>query len=157
MYKLRSGDIIMRILLILFFSISTIYGQTSRTPEEVVKYALNALTNGDIEKLITVTEHAELRQAKELLATVGGDEWKKNELLKQYRSLKSWSVVESAEHDINGRKIAVVSTEWIILASLENNPKNIAQGESSQRTVFVDYMLEKFDNQWKIISRKSLN
>ncbi len=145
----------MRILFVLLFTISTSFAQ-DRSPAEVVKYALTALTNGDVEKLITVTENAELRQAKELLAMIGGSERRKNEVLKQYKNLKSWVVLETTNHDINGRKIAVVSTEWIVFIPIEDNP-NIKKQEPIDRKVYVDYMLEQFDGQWKIISRRSLN
>ncbi len=145
----------MRILFVLLFTIGTSFAQ-DRTPAEVVKYALTALTNGDVEKLITVTENAELRQAKELLATIGGSEWRKNEVLKQYKNLKSWAVLETTNHDINGRKIAIVSTEWVVFIPIEDNP-NIKKQEPIDRKVYVDYMLEQFDGQWKIISRRSLN
>ncbi len=142
------------ILLLLFLSTNISFSQEATgTPEDVVKIALTALTNGDIDTLITVTENSELRKAKELLASVGTSATKKKELLNQYKTLKSWEIKESTEHKINNRTVTIVSTKWVILPSLESSPK----AESQNQTVYVNYMLEKFNGTWKIISRKSLN
>ena len=143
-------------LLFLFTNI-TFSQKTTGTPEDVVKIALTALTNGDIDTLITVTENSELRKAKELLASVGYNTSKKKDLLNQYKSLKSWEITESTEHTLNNRTVTIVSTKWVISPSLESSPKTMIQKESVDQTVYVNYMLEKFDGKWKIISRKSLN
>ena len=143
-------------LLFLFTNI-TFSQKTTGTPEDVVKIALTALTNGDIDTLITVTENSELRKAKELLASVGNNTSKKKDLLNQYKSLKSWEITESTEHTLNNRTVTIVSTKWVISPSLESSPKTMIQKESADQTVYVNYMLEKFDGKWKIISRKSLN
>ena len=146
------------ILLLLLLSTTITFSQkTTETPEDVVKIALTALTNGDIDTLIKVTENAELRKAKELLASVGTDATKKKELLNQYKSLKSWEIKESTEHTMNNRNIAIVSTKWVISPSLESDPKTMLQKKAPDHTIYVNYMLEKFDGKWKIISRKSLN
>ena len=146
------------ILSLLFLSANITFSQkTTATPEDVVKIALTALTNGDIDTLITVTENSELRKAKELLASIGNNTAKKKELLNQYKTLKSWEIKESTEHTLNNRNVAIVSTKWVIVPSLESAPKNMVQNESPDQTVYVNYMLEKFDGKWKIISRKSLN
>ncbi|MGL5955593.1 MAG: hypothetical protein ACRC0X_03165 [Brevinema sp.] len=142
----------MQILIMVFFIIGTTYSQE---PSEVVQYALTALTNGDIKKLIAITENAELRQVKELLQAIEGSPKKKDELLQQYRSLKSWTIEESTIHEIDGRTIAVVSTKWIVRNTLERDPKNLATVQDHM--IYVDYMLEKYQDQWKIISRRSLN
>ena len=143
-------------LLFLFTNI-TFSQKTTGTPEDVVKIALTALTNGDIDTLITVTENSELRKAKELLESIGNNAAKKKELLNQYKSLKSWEITESTEHTLNNRTVTIVSTKWVISPSLESSPKTMIQKESADQTVYVNYMLEKFDGKWKIISRKSLN
>ena len=146
------------ILFLLLLSTNITFSQkTTATPKDVVKIALTALTNGDIDTLIKVTENAELRKAKELLASVGDSPTKKKELLNQYKTLKSWEIKESNEHVINNRTIAVVSTKWIISPSLESSPGTMVKQESLDQIIYVNYMLEKFKGEWKIISRKSLN
>ncbi len=145
------------VFLLLLSTTMTFSQKTTETPEDVVKIALTALTNGDIDTLIKVTENAELRKAKELLASIGTSPAKKTELLNQYKSLKSWEIKESTEHTLNNRNIALVSTKWIISPSLESDPKTMLQKKVPDQTVYVNYMLEKFDGKWKIISRKSLN
>ncbi len=146
------------ILFLLLLSTTMTFSQkATETPEDVVKIALTALTNGDIDTLIKVTENAELRKAKELLASIGTSPAKKKALLNQYKSLKSWEITESTEHNLNNRNIAIVSTKWVISPSLEDSPKNIIKQELADQTVYVNYMLEKFDGKWKVISRKSLN
>ncbi|MGL4677326.1 MAG: hypothetical protein ACRCWI_06630 [Brevinema sp.] len=142
----------MRILIAIFFTMSTLYSQS---PSDVVQSALTALTNGDIKRLLTITANAELRQVEELLKSIESSPKKKDELLQQYRSLKSWSIEESTEHKIDGRTIAIVSTKWIVQNSLETDSKKLVTVHD--RAIYVDYMLEKHQNQWKIISRKSLN
>ena len=142
------------ILFLLLLSTNTLFSQKSTdTPQDVVKFALTALTNGDIEKLITVTENFELRKAKELLASIDKDTTKKQELINQYKTLKSWEIKESKEHTINSRTLAIVSTKWIVIPDLDTTPEIT----DTNQTIYVNYMLEQFDGKWKIISRKSIN
>lgn len=146
---------------ILFFLYTVeIFGQNSlpSNPKDVVTYALNALTNGNMEALLSVTENAELRKTKELLDSIQGNGKKRNEMLNQYKSLKSWEIIEVSEHNINNRDIVIVHTKWLIVHNLESNPRDFTTpSQQKEMTLYVDYMLEQFDNQWKIISRRSLN
>lgn len=147
-------------ILTIFGSISIIFAQDiPNTPKEIVQYALTALTNGDFEKLLPITENAELRKTKELLDSIKDNAKKREEMCLQYKALNSWTIEGVTNHKISNRNISIVSTKWIVNIPLEKNPnlaklpKNIGQN----RTVYMDYMLEKFNKQWKIISRKSLN
>lgn len=138
----------------LFLSITTMtYSQDA--PKDVVQFALQSLTNGDIQKLVSVTENSELRQVNELIVMMESSSRKKEEILNQYKNLKSWSIDDSAEHEINNRKIAVVNTTWTVMVSLEEDPKQITKHKLQEKIMKVDYMLEKFDGKWKIISRKA--
>lgn len=144
----------MKILMFMVCILSTTLAYSQDSPKSVVQFALQSLTNGDIEKLLEVTENSELRQVKELIAMMDSSARKKDSILQQYQNLKSWSIDSEEKHDINGRKIAIVSTEWKVNIPLEASAGKVEQ-KANQQKIFVDYMLEKFDGQWKIISRKS--
>ncbi len=144
----------MKFILILVMLFSTVYAQTD-SPSTVVNKALTALTNGDIKRLTELTENAELRQAKELLASMNSTR-RKDEIMNQYKSLKSWDIVDETEHFVNGRNIAIVSTVWVVIDGLEMNPKSFSDAQT-ETTMYINYMLERFDGEWKIISRRSLN
>lgn len=146
----------MRIFIFIFLMTTTaVYSQSE--PKEVVQFALQSLTNGDVEKLLDVTENSELRQVKELIAMMGGSIRKKDSILQQYRNLKSWKIENVAEHSVNGRKIAVVNTKWKVTIPLEQDPKNFSSKNLQEKNLKVDYMLEQFNGKWKIISRKAQN
>jgi len=149
-----------RFLLLILGISSLIFSQDIPTnPKDIVNYALNALTNGEIEKLLSITGNAELRKTKELLTLIQDDDEKRKEILGQYKNLKSWTIENIKEHKINNRDITIVNTKWIISIPLEQNrhlaklPKNIGKNQ----IVYMDYMLEKLNNKWKIISKKSFN
>lgn len=130
----------------------------TRGPKETVIFALTALTNGEIEKLIDVTGNAELRNTQALLETIKANPRKRDAILSEYKLLKSWSIENEKYLTNNGREISVVSTRWVTLTPMENLPKYIVLSDKNfnkENIIYVDYMLEKKDNQWKIISRRS--
>ncbi len=138
------------------FVFSSLFAQSlPTTPKEVVIYALSALTNGEIEKLLEVTGRKELRQTEELLSSIEGNAQKRRALLNQYKSLKSWSIESIDEQVIQGRTLAVIATKWVVIPFIEDAPKNDFAAPKTQ-TLYVNYMLEKLENQWKIIDRRSL-
>lgn len=130
----------------------------TRGPKETVTFALTALTNGEIEKLIDVTGNAELRNTQALLDTIKANPRKRDILLSEYKLLKSWSIENEKYLTNKGREISIVSTRWVTLTPMENLPKYIVLSDKNfnkENIIYVDYMLEKKDNQWKIISRRS--
>ena len=84
--------------------------------------------------------------------------YKKN-LDAEYKLLQSYSIEEVTYITNSGRELAVVATRWVIKVPVERAPRNLVAGDKKAKTsntVFMDYMLEKKNNTWKIISRRSL-
>ncbi|MGL4561780.1 MAG: hypothetical protein ACRCV0_05795 [Brevinema sp.] len=137
-----------------------IFGNTIPTePKEIVTYAINSLMKGQAEELLLITEKSELRKTKELIDNINNKTYSKDSLLEQYSEIESWNIEKSQEHKINGRVITIVSTVWKIKPPKKMEPNQISNTESignNIQTVYVDYMLEKFNGQWKIISRKTV-
>lgn len=143
-----------KILLLITLIVGTTFAQATKTPQDIVNTALIALTNGDIEKLLTLTEKTELKQTKELLVLMENKQ-KRTELINQYKTLQSWSIENTEEQTINGKQFAVVSTIWVTTPTLEANSDKNLPTKLKSKTIYVDYMLEKINNEWKIISRRS--
>ncbi|MGL4394547.1 MAG: hypothetical protein ACRCS8_04915 [Brevinema sp.] len=135
------------------------FSNVPNDPKAVVNYAIKALMSGKVEQLIPITENAELRKTKEIVDSIKDKTFSRDNLLEQYRLVESWKIETVEEHQINGRNLTIVNTVWKmkVKASKKPLPNEVVVPNSQQdkiQTIYVSYMLEKFDNQWKIISQK---
>lgn len=134
-----------------------IFGQNiPQTPKEIVSYAITQLTNGNIEALLAITENAELRKTKELVDSINNKTLTKDSIKNNYQDIKAWSIDAVEEHKVGERTVTIVSTTWTIKRSTILQPNEVARTNNNADIILqVDYMLEKFNNQWKIISRRT--
>lgn len=141
---------------LLLFPIAA-FSQTS--PKEVVDFALKNMTNGNFKALLEVTEGSEKRKAEELLVQLEAKPTRKDELMGEYSLLKSYTIEEVSYVTNGGRELAVVATRWVIKVPLGKAPKNVIptdKNTKTEKTTYMDYMLEYKDKKWKIISRRTL-
>ncbi|MGL4388565.1 MAG: hypothetical protein ACRCTJ_04150 [Brevinema sp.] len=139
-----------------------IFGNVPNEPKSIVTHAINSLMSGKIEQLLSITENSELRKTKELIDSINNKKHSKESLIAEYQLVESWNIEKSQEHEIKGRKVTIVSTIWKVKAnvsqkSLPNQIEAKELKEIKSQTIRVDYMLEKFNNQWKIISQKTIS
>ena len=133
--------------------------QETKGPREVVIFALTSLTNGNVKALLDVTDGSEKRKTEEIVKQMDQSKDYKKNLDAEYKLLQSYSIEEVTYVTNNGRELAVVATRWVIKVPLERAPRNLVASDKKAKTsntVFMDYMLEKKNNTWKIISRRSL-
>lgn len=140
---------------LLLFPIAA-FSQTS--PKEVVDFALKNMTNGNFKALLEVTDGSEKRKAEELLVQLEAKPTRKDELMGEYSLLKSYTIEEVSYITNSGRELAVVATRWVIKVPLERAPKNVISNKNAktEKTAYMDYMLEYKNKKWKIISRRTL-
>ncbi|MGL5721652.1 MAG: hypothetical protein ACRCY4_04555 [Brevinema sp.] len=135
------------------------HAQETQNPREVVVFALRNLTNGNIKALLDVTDGSEKKKTEEIVKQMEQNSNYKKNLDAEYKLLQSYSIEDINYVTNNGRELAIVATRWVIKVPLERAPRNLVAGDKKAKTantVFMDYMLEKKNNTWKIISRRSL-
>ncbi|MGL5254845.1 MAG: hypothetical protein ACRC9L_07635 [Brevinema sp.] len=150
---------IITIFLIILAPIAVKAQETPKSPREVVVFALTSLTNGNIKALLDVTDGSEKKKTEEIIKQMDQNQKYKKNLDAEYKLLQSYSIEDVNYTTNNGRELAVVATRWVIKVPVERAPRNLVAGDKNARTantVFMDYMLEKKNNSWKIISRRSL-
>ena len=147
------------IIIIFLALIAPLGAQETKGPREVVVFALTSLTNGNIKALLDVTDGSEKRKTEEIVKQMDADSNYKKNLDAEYKLLQSYSIEEVTYVTNSGRELAVVATRWVIKVPLERAPRNLVASDKKAKTsntVFMDYMLEKKNNTWKIISRRTL-
>lgn len=131
------------LLMLLVFNYA--YGEVDFSkPDVVVSNAIEMLIDKQLSNLLDLTELAEKRRVqKSIDMYYGGD---KSLIEKEISSIQSFKIVDVYYEG----EFAVVSVDWIV--------KNIYQSKEGQKQYDANrkvlYLLKKFDDKWKIISKK---
>jgi len=133
--------------LILLFAILTLpivsYSETL-TPEEVVSNVIVNFLKKDFSNILNYTELNEKKRVEMMISDyLSGS---KSIIDSEISNLKEYKTIETYyENDF-----AVVRVEWKLRGKAQDI-KNIKEYETKR---YIMYLLKKFDNQWKVISKK---
>jgi len=133
--------------LILLFIILTLpiasYSETL-TPEEVVSNVIVNFLKKDFSNILNYTELNEKKRVEMMISDyLSGS---KSIIDSEISNLKEYKTIETYyENDF-----AVVRVEWKLRGKAQDI-KNIKEYETKR---YIMYLLKKFDNQWKVISKK---
>ena len=132
-------------------------------PVTVVQAASKMIMNSDYEEMLAITEGTEKKHTQETVDSLKTDPKLKPVLEKESEKLSGFEVLdmEIFTNDVTNQMV-VVSTKWLVRIQYSTpvNPKGyVAPGGNrkvkTDSEVFVDYLLKKFDDKWKIISKKT--
>ncbi len=113
-------------------------------PDIVVSNAIESLMKKDFSNLLNLTELSEKKRVEKTIESYyGGD---KPVLDSEIENLESYKIVEVYYEN----EFAIVSVDW----RLRNNFQSKDGIKSYVATRKVLYLLKKFDDKWKIISKR---
>ncbi len=138
-------------------------------PVTVVKAACKMLMNSDFEEMLIVTELNEKKITLETIDQIKLDNTLKEKIKKEGEKIESYEITSMEIYTNNiSNQMVVVKTKWIVKVD-NSNPKNPSEFVRIQESVdpdnarrrkynsivFVDYLLKKFEDKWKIISKRT--
>lgn len=133
------------LLFIFFMIVGYVYGNVDFTkPDVVVSNAIESLIKKDFSNLLYLTELSEKRRVEKTIESYyGGD---KSILDSEIGNLESYKIVEVYYEG----EFAVVVVDW--------NLRNRFQSKDGVKSYIANrkvlYLLKKFDDRWKIISKR---
>jgi len=169
----------MKLLLILLLLLSTAplsfsYAKTRykydySDPESIVRAACVMLLKADYEEMTNITELVEKKRTLSTLDSMKEDKNLKILLKKESEKLISYEIVGKEDFTNNlTNQLFVVTVKWTL--KIDNDlPKNPSEFDrvtkdidtqsgkkkKNESIVYTDYLLMKFDDKWKIVSKKS--
>ncbi len=133
------------LVLVLFVIFPLVSYGSYEDPSNVVSYAINLFLKKDFSNVLKYTELSEKKRVLTLLEEYVDVE-KKKVIDEEIKNVKSFSVGEVYYEN----EFCVVSTHWVIDTSYIS--KNVVHKAIVKRKIL--YLLKKFENGWKIISKK---
>ncbi|MFN4245431.1 MAG: hypothetical protein ACK4F9_04705 [Brevinematia bacterium] len=132
-------------VIVFFILLNVCYGEVNfLDPMNVVSNAMEYLIRRDFSNLLSVTELAEKRRVEKTLNAYYGSD--KLYIDKEIGNLESFRVLDIYYEE----DFAVVSVEWFL--------KNSHQAKEGVKTYTANrrflYLLKKFGDMWKIITKK---
>ena len=157
------------LLVQLMYSETNRYNYDFSEPATVVQAASKMLMNSDYEAMLIITELKEKKLTVDTLEQIKADSKLRETLKKESDKILGFEITgtEIYTNDISNQ-LVIVSTKWTIKID-NSDPKNpqyfvrIHENDDPDKTrrnkidstVYVDYLLKKFDDKWKIISKKT--
>lgn len=174
------GIYMRKYLLLLIFLLSLLlFSQTSTdkekkkynydfsNPESLVYNLYSMLKNTDFEEMLKITELYEKRRVEKTIDEVTNTAGTLSILKKEAAKIKRIEIVGTEYYTNDAtNQLAIVVTKWYVVnetilpkhqdiydgieKQLNPNPRS-----SKDSVIYVDYMLKKFGEKWKIISKRS--
>ncbi len=144
-----------------FFSESRKYSYDYSNPQSIVNSACLMLMYADYPEMLNLTE---MMEKKRTLATIEETTNAKIKelLIKESEKIIKFEIIGTEDFTNNStNQLMVITVKWAMKIDpsryVENNPrKAIDLKESkSESVIYTDYLLKKFEDKWKIISKKS--
>lgn len=136
-------------------------------PDSIVESAYLMLKNADFKSLLLITELYEKRRVEKILDEISNSSELIFILKNESKKMISFEITgkEYITNDLTNQMV-VVFTKWYVsndTASAKNddiyngveNQLNPQPKRRKQAVIYVDYLLKKFDDKWKIISKRS--
>lgn len=138
-------------------------------PVTIVKAASKMLMNADYVNMLEITELNEKKKTQDTLDQVKTNNKLLEVLKKESEKINSFEILtmEVFTNDVKNQMV-IVSTRWMIKIGADG-PKNSSdfvkispsadpsamKRKKSESAVYVEYLLKKMDDKWKIISKKT--
>ncbi|OHD55008.1 MAG: hypothetical protein A2Y33_03315 [Spirochaetes bacterium GWF1_51_8] len=133
------------------------YDGTSAT--SVVKAANKMLAMCDFEQLLTITELSEKKRTQMTIDTIKTNAKALKIIMQESQKIEFFEILKEEVYTNNNDILAIVYTKWRMKIDYSLKPGKPVNEPGTQNKpyseVYVDYLLRKFDGQWKIISKKS--
>lgn len=128
-------------------------------PESVVLAAKDMLMDMDFEAMLEVTESSQLAKTEDTLSSIEEDSSYKSELKGDVDLIIDIDIVRSDIFTNDSTQYAIVNTRWYVEKDPDEGKFGEVVEESSDANTFdikyVDYLLQIFDEDWKIISQRN--
>ena len=145
------------------------YSYDFNEPVSIVQAACKMIMNSDYTDMILITEQTEKKRTMDALTDIQGNPELMKKLKKEAEKLISFQILDSEVFtNENTNFIAVVYTKWKskLVQTVPSNPSGFvrpseandpdaARRRRTDTDIYVDYLLKKFNDQWKIVSRRT--
>jgi hypothetical protein len=167
-----------KILLPAFFCLSLLfpfsafaekYSYDYNDPVSLVKAASKMIMDGSYSDMMLITEGPEQKRTLDVVTNLQNNIPLQEKIKKESQKITGFEVlsVEIYTNDSTNH-MSVVSTRWLIKIDNANpkNPKDFVRIDESkdpnrakrskiESDVYVDYLLKKYENKWKIVSKRT--
>lgn len=131
------------------------------SPKSIVTAAKHLVVSGDFNEMLKITENSEKRKTETTIISVKKNPKLKMRLKEESKRVRKFEVIKEEIFTSSKGEIAVVYTRWMMTKVQPQQIRGVkvindpTQKRSKYTTVYVDYLLRKFDGKWKIVSRRN--
>lgn len=137
---------------------TNIYDFDFSDAKSVVEAATDMMMNADFQSLLTVTEGNEYLKTQTTLNTIEDNPDSMDAIEEEMEKIIDFEIISSDYYTNDANYYSIVKTRWYIeytpTASTDTLTV-IPDEDKTYNTVYVDYLLQKYNAKWKIISQKS--